>query len=96
VVLNARGRFVYLVGQDDKVSLKPIKVTYEYQGNAAITGVEVGERIVIEGKQNLRPGVKIREAKVTPPNTPAATESKPTDVKPSEAKPSESKPAEKK
>jgi len=96
VVLNARGRFVYLVGQDDKVSLKPIKVTYEYQGNAAITGVEVGERIVIEGKQNLRPGVKIREAKVTPPNKPAATESKPTDVKPSEAKPSESKPAEKK
>ena len=96
VVINPRGRFVYIVGQDDKVSLRPIKVTYEYQGNAAITGVEVGERIVLEGKQNLRPGVKIREAKVTPPAKPAAAESKPTDVKPSEAKPSESKPAEKK
>ena len=96
VVLNARGRFVYLVGQDDKVSLKPIKVTYEYQGNAAITGVEVGERIVLEGKQNLRPGVKIRESKVTPSAKPATAESKPTDVKPSEAKPSESKPTEKK
>ena len=96
VVINPRGRFVYIVGQDDKVSLRPIKVTYEYQGNAAITGVEVGERIVLEGKQNLRPGVKIREAKLTPPAKPAAAESKPTDVKPSEAKPSESKPAEKK
>ena len=96
VVINPRGRFVYIVGQDDKVSLRPIKVTYEYQGNAAITGVEVGERIVLEGKQNLRPGVKIREAKVTPPAKPAIAESKPTDVKPSEAKPSESKPAEKK
>ena len=96
VVINPRGRFVYIVGQDDKVSLRPIKVTYEYQGNAAITGVEVGERIVLEGKQNLRPGVKIREAKVTPPAKPAAAESKPTDVKPSEAKPSESKPTEKK
>jgi RND family efflux transporter MFP subunit len=96
VVINPRGRFVYVVGQDDKVSLRPIKVTYEYQGNAAITGVEVGERIVIEGKQNLRPGVKIREAKVTPPAKPATAESKPTDVKPSEAKPSESKPTEKK
>ena len=96
VVINPRGRFVYIVGQDEKVSLKPVKVTYEYQGNAAITGVEVGERIVLEGKQNLRPGGKIREAKVTPPNKPAATESKPTDVKPSEAKPSESKPTEKK
>jgi RND family efflux transporter MFP subunit len=96
VVINPRGRFVYIVGQDDKVSLRPIKVTYEYQGNAAITGVEVGERIVLEGKQNLRPGVKIREAKVTPPAKPATAESKPTDVKPSEAKPSESKPTEKK
>jgi RND family efflux transporter MFP subunit len=96
VVINPRGRFVYVVGQDDKVSLRLIKVTYEYQGNAAITGVEVGERIVIEGKQNLRPGVKIREAKVTPPAKPATAESKPTDVKPSEAKPSESKPTEKK
>jgi len=96
VVINPRGRFVYVVGQDDKVSLRPIKVTYEYQGNAAITGVEVGERIVLEGKQNLRPGVKIREAKVTPPAKPATAESKPTDAKPSEAKPSESKPTEKK
>ena len=96
VVINPRGRFVYIVGQDDKVSLRPIKVTYEYQGNAAITGVEVGERIVLEGKQNLRPGVKIREAKLTPPAKPATAESKPTDAKPSEAKPSESKPTEKK
>ncbi len=96
VVINPRGRFVYIVGQDDKVNLRPIKVTYEYQGNAAITGVEVGERIVLEGKQNLRPGVKIREAKVTPPAKPAIAESKPTDVKPSEAKPSEPKPTEKK
>jgi RND family efflux transporter MFP subunit len=96
VVINPRGRFVYIVGQDDKVSLRPIKVTYEYQGNAAITGVEVGERIVLEGKQNLRPGVKIKESKVTPSAKPATAESKPTDIKPSEAKPSESKPTEKK
>ena len=96
VVINPRGRFVYIVGQDDKVSLRPIKVTYEYQGNAAITGVEVGERIVLEGKQNLRPGVKIKESKVTPSAKPATAESKPTDVKPSETKPSESKPTEKK
>ncbi len=96
VVINPRGRFVYIVGQDDKVSLRPIKVTYEYQGNAAITGVEVGERIVLEGKQNLRPGVKIKESKVTQSAKPATAESKPTDAKPSEAKPSESKPTEKK
>jgi RND family efflux transporter MFP subunit len=91
VVINPRGRFVYIVGQDDKVSLRPIKVTYEYQGNAAITGVEVGERIVLEGKQNLRPGVKIKESKVTPSAKPATAESKPSEAKPSESKPTEKK-----
>jgi membrane fusion protein, multidrug efflux system len=87
------------------VSLKPIKVTYEYQGNSAITGVEVGERIVVEGKQNLRPGSKIREGKsaqsASPAAKPAAAEQKPADAspaesKPADAKPSESKPTEKK
>lgn len=83
VVINPRGRFIYVVGSDDKVSLKPIKVTYEYQGKAAITGVEVGERVVIEGKQNLRPGTKIRENKAATP-------------KPAEAPKPESKPADQK
>ncbi len=83
VVINPRGRFIYVVGAEDKVSLKPIKVSYEYQGKAAITGVEVGERVVIEGKQNLRPGTKILENKVTP-------------AKPADAPKPESKPADKK
>ncbi len=83
VVINPRGRFIYVVGAEDKVNLKPIKVSYEYQGKAAITGVEVGERVVIEGKQNLRPGTKIRENKVTP-------------AKPADAPKPESKPADKK
>jgi RND family efflux transporter MFP subunit len=83
VVINPRGRFIYVVGAEDKVSLKPIKVSYEYQGKAAITGVETGERVVIEGKQNLRPGTKIRENKVTP-------------AKPADAPKPESKPADKK
>ncbi len=83
VVINPRGRFIYVVGAEDKVNLKPIKVSYEYQGKAAITGVEAGERVVIEGKQNLRPGTKIRENKAAPAK-PAETpkpESKPADQK---------------
>jgi len=84
VVINPRGRFIYVVGAEDKVSLKPIKVSYEYQGKAAITGVEVGERVVIEGKQNLRPGSKIRESK-------PATAPKPADAPKPESKPADKK-----
>jgi len=84
VVINPRGRFIYVVGAEDKVSLKPIKVSYEYQGKAAITGVEVGERVVIEGKQNLRTGTKIRESK-------PATAPKPADAPKSESKSADKK-----
>ena len=71
VVINPKGRFVYLVEKDDdKVVMKPVKVLYEYQGNAVIEGIETGSRVIVEGKQNLRPGSKVREAK--PANTPKA------------------------
>jgi RND family efflux transporter MFP subunit len=71
VVINPKGRFVYLVEKDDdKVVMKPVKVLYEYQGNAVIEGIDAGSRVIVEGKQNLRPGTKVREAK--PANTPKA------------------------
>jgi len=63
IVINPRGRLVYTVDKDGKAVSKPVKVVYEYQGNSVITGIESGDRVVVEGKQNLRPGSKTREAK---------------------------------
>ena len=63
VVIGPTGRLVYVVDKDDKVTAKPVKVTYEYQGTSVITGINSGDRIVVEGKQNLRTGSKVREAK---------------------------------
>jgi RND family efflux transporter MFP subunit len=81
VVINPRGKLVYVVDKDGKAVAKPIKVIYEYQGSSVITGVDSGDKVVVEGKQNLRPGSKVREAKAsqeTPqiPATPAASEKK--------------------
>jgi RND family efflux transporter MFP subunit len=63
IVISPKGRLVYVVDKDDKVQPKPIKVIYEYQGTSVISGIEAGARVVVEGKQNLRPGSKIKEAK---------------------------------
>ncbi len=63
VVINPRGKFVFTVDKDGKASMMPIKVVYEYQGSSVITGIEAGDKVVVEGKQNLRPGGKTREAK---------------------------------
>lgn len=82
VVINARGKMVYIVDKDGKAVSKPIKVIYEYQGSSVVTGIESGDRVVVEGKQNLRPGSKVREAKdqTSPvsasPATPPASEKK--------------------
>ena len=74
IVMNPRGRIVYTVDKDGKAASKPIKVVYEYQGTSVITGIESGDKVIVEGKQNLRPGSKVREAKqasTAPKNTPA-------------------------
>jgi len=63
IVIGPNGRLVYVVDKDDKVTAKPVKATYEYLGTSVITGINAGDRIVVEGKQNLRTGSKVREAK---------------------------------
>lgn len=74
VVSNTRGDQVYVVDAENVVTLKPVKVQTQGQGFAVISGVNAGDKVVVEGKQNLRPNSKVREAEVKP-------ETK-TDVKP--------------
>ena len=71
IVINPRGKLVYTIDKDSKAVAKPVKVVYEYQGSSVVTGIEAGDRVVVEGKQNLRPGGKVREAKSQSP-APAA------------------------
>lgn len=83
IIISPTGRLVYIVDKDDKVQSKPVKVIYEYKGTSVITGIEAGDRVVVEGKQNLRNGGKVREAKQgkgvapdTSGNTTSSTEKK--------------------
>jgi len=62
LVSNTRGDQIYVVGADDTVDLKSVQVKTQGQGFAVITEIEAGERVVVEGKQNLRPKSKVREA----------------------------------
>jgi RND family efflux transporter MFP subunit len=63
VVTNINGNFMYVVQESGAVDLKPIKVIYQYQGQTVVTGINENDKIVVEGKQNLRPGSKIKETK---------------------------------
>jgi RND family efflux transporter MFP subunit len=67
IFMTPRGEQLYVVGEDETVSLKPIKVVTQFEGTSVITGVNAGDRVVVEGKQSLRPGGKVREAAAKPP-----------------------------
>ena len=60
IIQGARGPIVYAV-QDDKAVARPVQVLYAQGEEAAVSGVKPGERIVLDGRQNLRPGAAVVE-----------------------------------
>ena len=60
IIQTVRGPVVYAV-EDGKAVSKPIKVVLPAGPEAAVTGVQENDVIVVDGKQNLRPGVKVIE-----------------------------------
>ncbi len=53
------GKFVYVIGNDGKVSAKPVRVGYVEAKLAVVEGVPAGAKVVQEGAENLRPGNKV-------------------------------------
>ncbi len=60
IIQSQRGTLVYAV-QDGKAVAKPVKVVYAQGEEAAVTGLRGGEKIVLDGRQNLRPGSTVVE-----------------------------------
>ncbi len=60
IVTSVNGRFVYVVGEDNTVKPKPIKDVYAFKESVVVEGIEAEDRIVLDGRQNLRPGAKVR------------------------------------
>ena len=50
---------VYVV-KDDGAEMRKIDLGYSAGERAVVHGVQPGERVVVEGKQNLRPGSRVR------------------------------------
>lgn len=59
VITSPTGRIVYVV-KDDVVQPRKVELQYMTGERAVVAGVQPGERIVVEGKQNLRAGSRVR------------------------------------
>ncbi len=61
IITGPRGTIAYVVDDANKASPRPVEVTYAFGPEAVVTGVRAGERVVVEGRQNLRPGAVVVE-----------------------------------
>ena len=61
VIQGPRGTIVYTVGADNRVDARRIDVLYANGPDAVASGVRAGERVVVDGRQNLRAGVSVVE-----------------------------------
>ena len=56
-----KGPFVYAVGKDDFVAMRPVTVSATEAGKVAVlAGLAAGERVVIDGADRLRDGAKVK------------------------------------
>jgi multidrug efflux system membrane fusion protein len=66
---NDKGQFVYVVGADKRVSVRPVEVTQRLHGVALISkGLQAGETVVVQGQYRLTPGTLVAAA--APSETP--------------------------
>lgn len=59
LVQGARGNLVFVVGADNKAQPRPVTVLQAQGADAVVDGVKPGERIALDGRQNLRPGSSV-------------------------------------
>lgn len=72
VIQSARGHLVYVV-QGGQALARPVQLVYAEGDEVAVGGVQPGERVVLDGRQNLRNGSAVAErapAAASAPSTP--------------------------
>jgi len=70
LIIRGNERTVYVVKADATVEARPVLPRYSAGEVVAVEGLEAGEKVVVEGKQNLRPGSSVRETPYVPQRRP--------------------------
>jgi RND family efflux transporter MFP subunit len=62
IITNAQGTYVYVLEKDNSARQVPVQRLYGAGLEAAVSGLTGAEQVITEGKQNVRPGGKVRLA----------------------------------
>ncbi|MET0519439.1 MAG: efflux RND transporter periplasmic adaptor subunit [Burkholderiaceae bacterium] len=76
IIQRGTERSLYIVGADQTAQLKKVQLRYAFGELAVVEGIAAGDKVVLDGKQNLRPGTKVIEqaAAVNPAASAAGTQ----------------------
>jgi len=66
LIIRGNERSVYVVKPDATVESRTVQPRYNAGEMVAVEGLQAGDKVVIEGKQNLRPGSSVRETPYVP------------------------------
>ena len=55
VIQGTKGKLVYVL-DNGRAAARPIELVYASGVDAVVTGVAVGDKVIVDGRQNLRPG----------------------------------------
>jgi RND family efflux transporter MFP subunit len=75
VLTGPENRLVYTVDADHKVHATKVKLVAVTPEAAVVEGIEPGTRVVVEGAQNLRPGMTVNDTPMQPASAPAVSPS---------------------
>jgi membrane fusion protein (multidrug efflux system) len=68
IAIDQTGSYVFVVGQDNKVEQRRVRLGAEREGLAVVDeGVEPGERVVVQGQQRIRSGMTVAPQPATSP-----------------------------
>jgi membrane fusion protein (multidrug efflux system) len=70
---NQEGYFVLVVDEANQVEARPVQAGSRYETLWIIeSGLELGERVIVEGVQKVRPGAEVAPSELAPPAASAA------------------------
>ena len=72
IVQGARGTAVFVAGPGNLAEVRPVKILASAGTDAVVSGLTAADRVVLDGRQNLRPGSPLveRALDTTPGTTP--------------------------
>jgi len=65
IVQSPQGRVVFVVEPGRKAAMRPVEIVQPIGADAVVTGLAAGDKVIVEGRQNVRPGTTVVERDAT-------------------------------